>query len=85
MGDGQQVERSSSVDPIVWPRVGQGQREGEWHSIHYVSVIMYLERKVFSAPVLEMLKTLSAFAVAVFTCHCTIITVCAMDMNDEKR
>ncbi len=29
MGDGQQVERSSSVDPIVWPRVGQGQREGE--------------------------------------------------------
>ncbi|XP_016408295.1 prominin-1-A-like [Sinocyclocheilus rhinocerous] len=28
MGDGQQVERSSFVDPIVWPRVGQGQREG---------------------------------------------------------
>ncbi|ROL49927.1 hypothetical protein DPX16_6335 [Anabarilius grahami] len=27
MGDGQQVERSSSVDPIVWPRVEQGQKE----------------------------------------------------------
>ncbi|KAL1260441.1 hypothetical protein QQF64_008268 [Cirrhinus molitorella] len=27
MGDRQQVERSSSVDPIVWPRVGQGQRK----------------------------------------------------------
>ncbi len=25
------------------------------------------------------------FAVAVFSCHCTIITTCAMDMNDEKR
>lgn len=25
------------------------------------------------------------FAVAVFSCHCTVITACAINMNDEKR
>jgi len=47
MGDGQQVERSGSVDPIVWPRVEQGQKEGERHSLHYVYVTIDLERKEF--------------------------------------
>lgn len=30
-------------------------------------------------------RNVKNFAVAVFTCHCTIITAYAMDMNDEKR